>query len=266
METKTIVKLSQTLLNAKELYTGVIDGIPGPMTDQALQHFQEIPTSWPIIRRIIGFIQYASNENGIDAGPVDGIWGPQTQSAYESLSYLVEKGKPLPIWRPDEIKSLHPNRWPIQHSQAFHDLYGERGEHNLTAIRVPYPMMVSWEPYSTVRTIRCHNKVAESLEKILVKVRDTYGENDIKKLRLNLFGGCFNNRRMRQGQNWSMHAWGVALDFDPENNPLSAGRDRATFAKADYEEWWKCWEEEGWTSLGKRLNFDWMHVQAARVF
>ncbi len=261
---QNITQLAQKLLQKKDLYPGAIDGIPGPMTDNALRGFAEIPVAWPMSRRIIGFIQVASNENNIDAGPVDGIWGPQTQSAFEALSYLVENGKPLPFWRPDEIQV--PNRWPIQHSEAFYEYFGERGEQNLTAIQAPYPMMVSWEPHGTVRSIRCHMKVAESLGKILEKVRDIYGEEDIKKLRLNLFGGCFNNRRMRQGQNWSMHAWGVALDFDPEINPLRAGRESATFAGPDYQDWWACWEEEGWTSLGRRLNFDWMHVQAARVF
>lgn len=260
-----LVKLAQKLLQAENRYPGIIDGIPGPLTDQALNDFQNIPSTWPMLRRITGYIQLTANSKGIDAGPLDGIWGPQTKSAYEALLYLVENGRQLPPWRPDEVNIPNSNKWPRQHSQAFHEFYGEKGESNLTSIRVPYPMMISWEPYSTVRTIRCHKKVAESLEKVLLNVRNTYGENDIKKLRLNLFAGCFYDRRVRQGQNWSMHCWGIALDFDPENNSLRAGSDTATFARADYIDWWKSWEEEGWTSLGRKLNFDWMHVQAAAV-
>ena len=42
-------------------------------------------------------------------------------------------------------------------------------------------------------------------------------------------------------------------------------RDKATFAKPEYERWWQCWEEEGWLSLGRTRNFDWMHVQAAKL-
>lgn len=28
---------------------------------------------------------------------------------------------------------------------------------------------------------------------------------------------------------------------------------------------WKCWEEEGWVSLGRQRNYDRMHVQAAKL-
>lgn len=51
----------------------------------------------------------------------------------------------------------------------------------------------------------------------------------------------------------------------PDRNQLKMGRDRAVFARPDYDVWWRCWEEEGWTSLGRTRNYDWMHVQAARL-
>ncbi len=79
------------------------------------------------------------------------------------------------------------------------------------------------------------------------------------------FGGSLNVRRIRGGKSWSMHSWGIAIDFDPANNQLRWGRDRARFAKPEYEAFWAAWEEEGWVSLGRTRNFDWMHVQAARL-
>ena len=85
------------------------------------------------------------------------------------------------------------------------------------------------------------------------------------KLRLDRWGGCLNVRKMRGGSSWSMHAWGIAIDFDPDRNQLKWGRDRAVFARPDYDAWWRCWEDEGWTSLGRTKNYDWMHVQAARL-
>jgi len=57
---------------------------------------------------------------------------------------------------------------------------------------------------------------------------------------------------------------GGSADFDPERNRLQWGRDRAAFARPEYDAWWRQWEEEGWVSLGRTANFDWMHVQAAR--
>lgn len=48
-------------------------------------------------------------------------------------------------------------------------------------------------------------------------------------------------------------------------NKLLWDRNRAGFAHPDYDAWWRCWEAEGWVSLGRARDFDWMHVQAARV-
>jgi hypothetical protein len=62
-----------------------------------------------------------------------------------------------------------------------------------------------------------------------------------------------------------MHAWGVAVDYDPEHNKFKWGWDRAAFARSEYDAWWKIWEDEGWTSLGRTRNFDWMHIQAPHL-
>jgi len=62
-----------------------------------------------------------------------------------------------------------------------------------------------------------------------------------------------------------MHSWGIAVDYDPVKNKLKWGRDKASLPKGEYDMWWKFWEEEGWVSLGRQRNFDWMHVQAAKL-
>lgn len=59
--------------------------------------------------------------------------------------------------------------------------------------------------------------------------------------------------------------WAVPGLRDPERNRLKWGRDRASLARPEYDPWWRCWEEEDWVSLGRARNFDWMHVQAAKV-
>lgn len=57
----------------------------------------------------------------------------------------------------------------------------------------------------------------------------------------------------------------LAIDFDPERNALKASNKTARLARPDCVEFWKIWESEGWVSLGRTRNFDWMHVQAARL-
>ena len=72
-------------------------------------------------------------------------------------------------------------------------------------------------------------------------------------------------RKMRGGSSYSMHSWGIAIDFDPERNQLKWGKDRARLAQPDAVEFWRCWEAEGWVALGRARDYDWMHVQAARL-
>lgn len=71
---------------------------------------------------------------------------------------------------------------------------------------------------------------------------------------------------MRGGGKWSMHAWGIAIDYDPERNQLTWGRERAAFSRPEYA---ACGGVSGrkreWVSLGRSKNYDWMHVQAARL-
>ena len=142
------------------------------------------------------------------------------------------------------------------------NFYGPVGE-NQTSLELPYQMKLAWDTNIIVKKITCHQKVASSLHTILENTLKTYGQKDVEKLRLDMFGGCINVRRMRGGSSWSIHSWGAAYDLDPDNNQLKWGRDRATFAKKEYEDYWKIVESEGWTSLGRARNYDWMHAQSA---
>lgn len=261
---KKRIKLVQKFLQYQGLYKGAIDGIAGPATMAGLARVKGLNRRWPKTRQLTGFIQMTANEHGIEAGPVDGLWGPMTEGAFEQLSYMKEYGKLQPKWRPDEVVVPNPNKWPLQHSRDFQQYFGKRGT-GLTMIDLPYEMKLSWDLRQRVRRTTCHEKVSESLVRVLQRVRDIYGDDEIARLRLNHFGGCYNDRKIRNGGLWSMHAWGIALDFDPGHNRLNWGRDKAAFAHPDYDEWWRCWEEEGWISLGRKRNFDWMHIQAARL-
>ncbi|HEU0223340.1 MAG TPA: hypothetical protein VFR34_14165, partial [Paracoccaceae bacterium] len=111
----------------------------------------------------------------------------------------------------------------------------------------------------------CHERAADSLARILARVAATYAPAEIERLGLDMLSGDYQARRMRGGTRTSMHAWGIAIDFDGCNNRLTWGRDQASFARDAYLPWWQIWEEEGWVSLGRHRNFEWAHVQAARL-
>ena len=70
---------------------------------------------------------------------------------------------------------------------------------------------------------------------------------------------------MRGAKTWSMHAYGIAVDLDPERNQLKWGRDKAVFARPEYVPFWNIVESEGATSLGRARNYDWMHFQFANL-
>lgn len=126
-------------------------------------------------------------------------------------------------------------------------------------------MKIAWEPEKVITKFTCHAKVSESLLRVLTNVKNTYGMQRIQSLGLDMWGGCLNVRQMRGGTKWSTHAWGIALDWDPGRNRLRWDKYKAQFAQPDYGMWWKHWEDEGWVSLGRERNYDWMHVQAAKI-
>ncbi|MDQ6993603.1 MAG: hypothetical protein Q9M31_09010 [Mariprofundus sp.] len=259
-EMKARVRVVQRELHARHLYASTIDGILGSKTEKALDAITAIPLTWPKSRKITAFIQMMCNESSIEAGPMDGYWGPQTAFAFDSLQYLLQYNTLPPLWR-DEKPSLNPNHWPVENE--LQQFYGERGE-NQSRIQLPYPHRLAWDKRKVVHSCLCHEKVHDSLERVLRSVLDHYGLEEIKQLRLDLWGGCLNVRKMRGGSRWSTHSWGVAMDYDPSNNSYKWGRDRAAFAAPVYDPWWQCWEAEGWQSLGRRKNYDWMHIQAVR--
>ena len=262
---KKRIQFVQQHLNEKGLDAGPEDGILGPQTIDALNQVEGIPSEWSNRRKVIGFIQLLARERNIETGSIDGLWGPQTQFAFESLQHLIEHGEPPPTWRPEDLPDENPNGWPRQTpEEELIQFYGEVNTSQVS-VELPYPHRLSWDKSQIVNRFTCHEKVRESLRRILDRVLDHYGLDEIQRLRLDLWGGCLNVRKMRGGQRYSLHSWGIAVDYDPDHNRLNWGRDRAAFAGPEYASWWQFWEEEGWTSLGRARNFDWMHVQAAKL-
>lgn len=152
--------------------------------------------------------------------------------------------------------------WPRQRDVP--EFYGERGA-NQVKLQLPFPMKLAWQPATIINAISVHKKVHDSAARAFTKILTHYGESEISKLHLDLFGGSLNVRRIRGGSGWSMHSWGIAIDFDPDRNQLNWNHTRAAFARSEYKEFFNIWEAEGWVSLGRTRDYDWMHIQAARL-
>ena len=93
------------------------------------------------------------------------------------------------------------NTWPKQNYASMVAYYGNVGEHQ-TQLILPYPMRLAWDISRTVTKITCHEKVHDSLEKILKEIFDFYSNNliAVRADRMDLFGGCLNVRKVRSGE------------------------------------------------------------------
>jgi hypothetical protein len=264
-----IIKFVQRDLKKRGWYAGTDDGDFGKNSQNALAKETRIPPAkknWGLEQKLIGYIQLLCYDNHLDPKGFDGQWGTNTEKAYEKLKALLEPLATNTSWRPGEIIPQNPNNWPLETTATLDAFYGAVGDYTkLTPINLPYPMKLSWDKRKAITKFTCNKKVADSIIRVLTKVLAHYGLPQIQQLGLDLWGGCHNIRTIRGGTRRSTHSWGIAIDFDPDRNQLHWGRDKATFAKPEYDYWWKCWEEEGWISLGRTRNFDWMHVQAARL-
>lgn len=276
------IRLAQRRLQENGYEPGPVDGDLGPRTEAGLDRmlddrgsdlkakYREDIVSGSRKRKLTAYVQLLARDADVEVGPVDGLWGPQTNYAYDTLQHIDDYGEPPVQWR-DSREIPNPNGWPVETEDALTDYYGRPGgsfddpNPPLTTLDLPYRHRLSWDQRQIKTRIRCHERVADSLRRVLTNVKNHYGEERIKELRLHVLGGVFAPRTKRGGSGWSTHAWGIALDYDPEHNQLPWGRDRAAFAKPEYRAWWGFWEEEGWISLGRTQNYDWMHVQAARV-
>lgn len=225
----------QRRLKELGIYTGEADGISGPATKAAIRGFQRIHGLRP-----------------------DGIVGTLTKAALWPAP-IPERDAPVPA---APVMQDETPRWPRQ--ADMEKVFGPVGQ-NQTMLELPYPMKLAWDLRQPVKRFSIHEKVHDSAARCFARIADAYDAEARRLTGMDLFGGCLNVRKMRGGSAWSMHAYGIAIDFDPARNQLRWGSDTARLALPDCRTFWRIWEDEGWLSLGRSRNFDWMHVQAARL-
>ena len=135
----------------------------------------------------------------------------------------------------------------------------DTGKGYLVTIKLPYPMRLSWDKNVKVTKMSCHKLVADKFLAVFNDLLAHYGYEKIVELGIDLFGGCFNFRKMRGGSDWSRHAFGVAIDLDPERNLLKESKKTARFARPEYKPMIDIFYKHGFVSLGVEKDYDWMH-------
>ena len=206
----------------------------------------------------------------------DGIFGAKTLAAVAarlgvtaSLEAVQSRvgAKPDGIFGQEtagKIKSALGLGWPSQAEvRSGKSAFGRAGdESNLVNISTPYPLFYDG---TALKTIRVHKLIASAVQNALTDVLAYYGIEQIKKLGLDQYSGCFNYRNSTNGSTLSMHAWGVALDFAAATNTYKMKKPQATLSRQECDMWWRIWEKHGAVSLGRERNYDWMHLQFATL-
>jgi hypothetical protein len=267
------IKRLQKALSNEGLYGGAIDGKRGDNTDKAIvaaltNRSALVPNGWQTWsnrRKAVAYLQLLCQEKNIDAGIVDGFYGPQTESASESLKQLDENGVLTRGFDDIIVKDVNPHHFPMEDFDLLNAYYGEACGVNMVQVECPWKLRLDWDLSTTTHSISIHEKLSESLAAVLEKVYDTYGIDGIKSHGLDRYGGSYNCRKKRGSTSaWSTHSWGIAIDWFPSKNGLRSDHMNASLAHTDLDPWWKIWEDEGWLSLGRKENRDWMHIQAAK--
>lgn len=266
----------QRLLKASGYYGGGLDGDFGPKSLEAVRKVLERnkpeALKWSAKRQRVAAAQVILKAAGYEPGNIDGYWlaGGTTHEAFNAWDHYVTTGKAevLPGRSTEEVESPAPavgRKWPNQ--KGVPSFFGKAGGPQCTAgkAQLPFAFRIAWNKSQKVKQFSCHELVADAFTSIFSETAKHYGEKRMVALGLDLFGGCFNDRAMRGGTAKSMHAWGIAYDGDPERNQLRWGRDRAEFAKPDYDAFWAIVEAHGGVSLGRLRNYDWMHFQFATL-
>lgn len=267
MDTRSL----QTALAALGHDPGAIDGRAGADTLAAagtlLDGLSPRPPydAWSPARRLVAAEQAIYLAAGIPAGPVDGLAGAQTRYARE-----IWDARRVESWRDDEDATpiLSPAAartvWPtLAEVRTGRSIFGGPGTRQ-TMIQLAYPMRLAWDTDTVVTRMQCHELVAPALDTIWRETLTHYGADGIRALRLDLFGGSYNNRSARGSSKISAHAWGIAVDMDPERNGLKMTAREASFDGPEYDAWWRIIESTGAISLGRTHGYDWMHFQFCR--
>jgi hypothetical protein len=141
--------------------------------------------------------------------------------------------------------------------------YGTPNEEGtyLQTINLPYPMRIAWDLDKSVTRMRCHKLVADKFLAVFNDLLAHYGYEEIKRLGIDLYGGCFNFRKMRGGSEYSRHSWGIAIDLDPARNKLKETARTARFARPEYKPMIDIFYKHGFVSLGREKNYDYMHFE-----
>jgi hypothetical protein len=216
-------------------------------------------------------VQAYLREKNLYGGPIDGWPGPRTQSAWRTYADLPGHAPPVTADEPvvgdlPEPASIY--RLPGETNPAMTAFYGapSASPNYLDWFSFPHPQTRLYTRTGTLLRDRagderldhqCHRLLTGRLTAALAEIYATLGRAEFERQGWHVYGGCHNYREKRGGSTLSTHAWGIALDMNPNENTLRSSSTSFSPAAVDIMEKW------GFLSGGRAWGRDWMHFQAA---
>lgn len=118
------------------------------------------------------------------------------------------------------------SKWPKDSPEELSNFYGDPGsgavENQLVTVVPPFTMYYDGKP---IRGIRFHRKAAAALKAALDEIWEAYGRSQTKidAAGVSKYGGSYNPRKIAGSNKWSNHAYGAAIDLDPDRNGFNTG-------------------------------------------
>lgn len=228
VDAKTIALVQETLRRTGD-YKGKADGIAGPLTRDAIVHYK--------------------TRNGFTE---------LTSTITEALVKFINAQRTI---KNDRMVDT-PVAFPHDDTTALTAFYGKPGT-NQVMLTLPLPFRLAENPAKTLTEVTVNKHCHDAFKAVWTEALDYYGEARFRELRLDVYGGCYNNRAITGGVRPSTHAFACAWDVDPANNTLNMNNQTARLAGRVYVPFWQIVEKQGGLSLGRRFNYDWMHFQFA---
>lgn len=129
--------------------------------------------------------------------------------------------------------------WPQDNTRALIEFYGDpRGSNgepsanfqarNLLRVTIPWRAVAAWDKDAVVRTALVNKRCADAVSRVFAHIWQEVGQDQahIEIMGMHLYGGAYNYRVKRGLSSLSVHAFGAALDFDPEHNGLGSKKGK----------------------------------------
>jgi hypothetical protein len=111
--------------------------------------------------------------------------------------------------------------------------------------------------------LKVHELEKSSIEKCFVDIKKEYSLEEIYQYGFNTSSGTYVARNTRNGNSYSMHSWGIAIDMCAALNPNTYTKT-ASFRAATAKKFLDVMESNGWYSGGRAWDRDYMHFQTVK--